>query len=538
MMKKILIVDDNSTNRCLLESLLEEEGYDVTAAEDGQEALDRVHADPPDLIISDILMPVMDGYALCRHCKSHEQLKKIPFIFYTATYTEAKDKKFALSLGADRFIIKPQEPDVFIRILKEVWEQKTVKEESVNPLGEEMEFFRQYNEILFSKLEKKMLDLEIAHQKLKGLEERYRLSFENVTDIIFTVDTDLNISTVSPSLEKILGYPLSDFVGQPVSVLGKVLTPESLEHALREIDLILKGETIRASIYRLITADGTMKYGEVSGSPIMHNDRIVGMISIVRDITARKQAEDELKRLNQELERRVAERTTQLEMMIKELDAFCYSVSHDLQAPLRAIDGFSRILLDKYWDQPLDETGRDYLERVCKRTQHMGQLIDDLLKLAKMSQSDFRSRSVNLSGMVRTIVEQYRQADPGRTVSVTIQEGIIVHGDPDLLQIALECLIDNAWKFTGKAEQPRVEFGMHLKEGRRTYFIRDNGVGFDMAYADKLFGAFQRLHRTGEFAGTGVGLATVKRIMTRHGGQVWAEGTVGKGATIFFTLPS
>jgi light-regulated signal transduction histidine kinase (bacteriophytochrome) len=155
-----------------------------------------------------------------------------------------------------------------------------------------------------------------------------------------------------------------------------------------------------------------------------------------------------------------------------------------------------------------------------------------------MSQSDFRSRSVDLSGMVRAIVEQYRQANPERDVSVTIQEGIIVQGDPDLLQIALENLIDNAWKFTGKTERPRIEFGIHLTEGKRIYFIRDNGVGFDMAYADKLFGAFQRLHRAGEFAGTGIGLATVRRIMTRHGGQVWAEATVGKGATIFFTLPS
>jgi CheY-like chemotaxis protein len=211
MTKKILIVDDNSTNLCLLKSLLEEESYDVITAADGQEALDRVHADPPDMIISDILMPVMDGYALCRQCKSHEQFKKIPFIFYTATYTESKDEKFALSLGAERFIIKPQEPDMLIRTLKEVLEQGTVKEGSPNPLGEEMEFFRQYNEILFGKLEKKLLDLEIAHQKLKALEERYRLSFENVTDIILTVDTDLNISAVSPERGKDTGLQSQRF---------------------------------------------------------------------------------------------------------------------------------------------------------------------------------------------------------------------------------------------------------------------------------------------------------------------------------------
>ena len=247
--------------------------------------------------------------------------------------------------------------------------------------------------------------------------------------------------------------------------------------------------------------------------------------------------EEELKKLNEELERRVAARTAQLEMVVEELDAFSYSVSHDLRAPLLAIDGFSRILLDTYRDKPLDETGRGYLERLCKGTQRMGRLIDAMLKLARVSRSEFHRQFVDLSKTVRAIAEQQRQDNPERLVAMTVQEGIVVWGDPDLLQIALENLIDNAWKFTGKEERPQIEFGMRLEEGEMIYFVRDNGAGFDMTYAGKLFGAFQRLHRTDEFPGTGIGLATVRRIITRHGGRVWAAGAVGKGATLFFTLP-
>ncbi len=294
--KEVLIVDDNSTNLYLLKSLLEEEGLEVIAAENGKEALERAHADPPDLLVSDILMPVMDGYNLCRQWKSDDTLKHIPFVFYTATYTGSKNEDFALSLGADRFILKPQEPDILINILKEVLEENyVVKQVATKPLEEEMEFFRQYNEILFKKLEKKMRDLEIANQELRILEERYRLSFENVMDVIYTIDTDLNLLSMSPSVERILGYKPEDFIGRPVTDLGIILTPESFEQAVADMSLVLKGDTIAATIYRFIAKDGTIKYGEVSGSPMMRDGKIIGIISVARDITDRKQAEEKLR---------------------------------------------------------------------------------------------------------------------------------------------------------------------------------------------------------------------------------------------------
>jgi PAS domain S-box-containing protein len=296
MNKKVLIVDDNSTNLYMLETLLKGYGFEVISAENGEDALDKAFLNPPDLIVTDILMPVMDGYALCRRWKSHDTLKHIPLVFYTATYTGSKNEDFALSLGAERFIIKPQEPDILMNILKEVLEENyVVKQVATKPLEEEMEFFRQYNEILFKKLEKKMLDLEIANQELRILEERYRLSFENVSDVVYTIDTDLNIISISPSVERILGYKPKDFIGRPVSDLGNILAPESFEQAVADISFILKGNTISATIYRFIAKDGTIKYGEVSGSPVMREGKIIGMISVARDITERKQAEEALR---------------------------------------------------------------------------------------------------------------------------------------------------------------------------------------------------------------------------------------------------
>jgi PAS domain S-box-containing protein len=296
MVKKVLIVDDNSNNLYILETLLKRSGFEVVSAENGKDALDKARLNPPDLIVTDILMPVMDGYALCREWKSDDALKHIPFVFYTATYTEPKDEKFALSLGADRFTLKPQKSDVLVDMLKEVLEEKyTARQAVTKPLGKEMEFFRQHNEVLFNKLEKKMLDLEIANQELRTLKERYQLFFENVADVIYTIDTNLNVSGMSPSVERILGYKPQDFIGRPVSDLGKILMPESFEQAVADISLILKGDTIPSTIYRFIAKDGTIKCGEVSGSPLVHEGKIIGIISIARDITDRKQAEEALR---------------------------------------------------------------------------------------------------------------------------------------------------------------------------------------------------------------------------------------------------
>jgi len=254
-----------------------------------------------------------------------------------------------------------------------------------------------------------------------------------------------------------------------------------------------------------------------------------------REVRERGRAEGEVLRLNAELEQRVRERTAQLEYTNRELESFCYAVSHDLRSPLRAIDGFSQALLqDCHAQLPTD--GQRFLKRIRAATLRMGQLIEDLLTLSKVSRGELTKVEVDLSDLARHVGADLAQREPGREVEVMVWEDMRPEADPRLLRAALENLIGNAWKFTSKAEHARIEIGC-LRDGRRaTYFVRDNGVGFDMAYADKLFGAFQRLHSESEFSGTGIGLATVQRIVHRHGGRIWADAAPGKGATFFFTL--
>ncbi len=261
------------------------------------------------------------------------------------------------------------------------------------------------------------------------------------------------------------------------------------------------------------------------------------------------QQNDELQRHAADLERRVEERTHELqerndalrrnaaELLAAntELDAFAYSVSHDLRAPLRSIDGFSQILLEDY-SGTLDAAGRESLQRVRAASQRMGTLIDDLLKLARVTRIEIRTEDVDLSGMAGEIAAELQRATPERRVEFAIAPGLSARGDARLLRVALDNLLRNSWKYTAKQAQPRIEFASIAANGERAFMVRDNGAGFDMQYADKLFGVFQRLHSPAEFEGTGVGLATVRRIITRHGGRIWAEGVVDRGATFYFTL--
>jgi PAS domain S-box-containing protein len=298
----------------------------------------------------------------------------------------------------------------------------------------------------------------------------------------------------------------------------------------------------------IITANKTKPYLWEYFNPLLQRhfkicDRIIKWsddrdvrFEMAVDITELKIAEKEIHQLNEELEERVKERTAELEAVNKELESFAYSISHDLRAPLRAMSGFSENLVLKYTDQ-LDEQGRHYLNRIHRAALHMSDLINDLLKLSRITRSDLNIQQVDLSLLAAEIFAGLCEQEPARRVEATVAPGLKAKGDSRLIKILLENLFSNAWKFSAKKERSLIEVGVKRENGKEIFFVHDNGTGFDMAYANKLFVAFQRLHGAEEFPGTGVGLATVQRIINRHGGKVWAESEVGKGATFYFTLP-
>ncbi|MEU4156403.1 ATP-binding protein [Actinoplanes sp. NPDC026670] len=309
-------------------------------------------------------------------------------------------------------------------------------------------------------------------------------------------------------------------------------------------------EQLRANDLRVAEAGRTVQYEETADSvdgvhtymsvkfPVLNSvGKPYAVCGISTDITERKRAEDEVRRLNSSLETRVAQRTAELEASTKELDAFAYSVSHDLRAPLRSLHGFSDALLEDYGDV-LDDVGKDYLNRLQRNVGRMGRMIDALLNLSRATRADLDRAAVDISAMCQEVIGDLRGTDPDRIVELIVPDGLTVEADPHLFRLALQNLLANAWKFTATRDTATIEVGRTVRSGETCFFVRDNGVGFDMAYAGKLFDAFQRLHTTSDFEGTGIGLATVARIVRRHGGHIFAEAEVDRGATFYFNLMS
>ena len=367
-------------------------------------------------------------------------------------------------------------------------------------------------------------DRRRAEETLRVSEEQFRTLAVTANDAIISADSRGDITYFNPGAERIFGYALEEVTGKPLTVLMPERFGDAhrtgLARYLATGEARVVGKTVELAGRK---KDGTEFPLELSLASWRHGPE-VAFTAIIRDITERQRMEDTLRR-----------HTAQLEAANAELDAFAYSVSHDLRAPLRGIDGFSQALLEDYADR-LDVTGKEYLARVRSASQRMATLIDDLLNLSRVTRHQMHVAAVDLSALARGIAADLQKGDPERRAEFIIAPGLQVQADPGLMRVVLQNLLENAWKFTGKRPHARIEVGSATHDGRPAYFVRDNGAGFDMTYVHKLFGAFQRLHGAQEFDGTGVGLATVQRVIHRHGGRVWAEGAVDGGATFYFTL--
>jgi PAS domain S-box-containing protein len=363
--------------------------------------------------------------------------------------------------------------------------------------------------------------------QLTESEKKFRTLIDFAYEWEYWVDPSLKFVYVSPSCERITGYTPEEFYKDP-TLMDRLLHPDSIsvfqKHS-EDSHKDNKSPRIHELELKMIDKKGKEHWIVHVCRPIIDDkDRFLGRRVSNRDITERKRS-DEIIRQN----------TALLETANKELEAFAYSVSHDLRAPLRTIDGFSQALLEDCNDK-IDETGKDHIARVRAATQKMGELIDDILNLSRINRMGTTIQTIDLSGIVRAIEKELRNANPEREVEFIIAPDVRITGDLNLIRIALENLIVNAWKFTSKNDRAKIEFGVQKKGETNIYFVRDDGAGFDMTFADKLFIPFQRLHSVTEFPGTGIGLALVQRIVHKHYGKIWAEGAKGQGATFYFTI--
>lgn len=382
-----------------------------------------------------------------------------------------------------------------------------------------------------------------AETQIRNSESRLRTIVENLSEGLAVADLDGNYLNFNRAAQEMHGFTDNDECAHQLGQFSELFAFTDMDgQTVQANDLplarILRGEQLGDVEIWVERRDRPFKRIFRYGGTLIYDSTEKPIMAIVTtaDITKRKIAEEHNRRLHETLESRVTLRTAELQAVNKELESFSYSVSHDLRAPLRHIAGYTEVLLDEY-SNVLDENGRNFLREVRGSTQEMGKLIDDVLKLARVSQKELRREEVDLSELANEIIQRQLKDDPQRNIDITIEAGLSAYGDCRLLGVVLTNLLENAWKFTSKSSAPSITFCREPVIGSRGYCVRDNGSGFDMKYADRIFGAFQRLHSSDEFEGTGIGLATVQRIINRHGGQIWAEGSVGRGARFYFTLP-
>lgn len=402
---------------------------------------------------------------------------------------------------------------------------------------EAMEFKKELLKIYALRVARE-IERQENEREIRRSEERYRTLVANIPGVVYRcrLDSDQTMEFISDEIKALSGYPPEDFIDNNIRSYASLIHPEDVQAVKHDVLTAVREDQPFVLEYRLVDAQGRIHWVYEKGQA--HRDsqgEVSWLDGALFDISDKKQAENELHSYQMHLEQIVAQRTADLQNAAGELEAFAYSVSHDLRAPLRGIDGFSEALLHDCADQ-LNDEGKQYLQRIRAGSQRMGALIDDLLTLSRIGRKQLKRADVDLSAIARSVIAKLHQDDLQRTVQFTIAEDLHTEGDSNLLTIVLENLLGNAWKYTGRTVDARVEMAATTIDGEEVFFVRDNGAGFDMRYVHKLFGVFERLHGA-DFEGTGIGLATVKRIIERHGGRIWGEGEQDKGACFFFSLP-
>jgi PAS domain S-box-containing protein len=499
---RVLIVEDVRSDVALLLNALRQGGFEVTYEVVATQAAMRAALQHGqwDLIISDHALPQFSGPAAL--ALTLELRPDVPFVIVSGEIDI--NVAVALMQAGARDYVQKMELVRLVPVIHRVLLDREVRNDKV-----------------------------LADQALIASEARYRRLFESAQDGILIVDAGTGqIQDVNPFLLDLLGLSREEYLGKKLWEVAAFQDSEASKSAFLELQQ--KGY-IRYDNIPLYSKTGNNV--EVEFVSNIYNVGLKKVIQCnIRDITERKQAEAEIQQLNAHLERRVYLRTAQVEALNKELETFNYSVSHDLRAPLRRISGFVTALERACGDE-LTPKAKELMMEIHASTQHMTSLIQALLKLASLGRSELQCEETDLSSLAHIIATELQQDDPGRHVEFIIPDGILASGDPAMLRIVMENLMGNAWKFTSLLDFARIEFGAtYPANNPAEYFVRDNGAGFDMEYANRLFGAFQRLHLDDEFSGTGIGLASVQRIIHRHGGRIRAESSVDKGATFFFDL--
>jgi PAS domain S-box-containing protein len=501
---RILMVEDDPRDAALIERELRAGGLDFTLQRVDTEA-DYLRAlnNSPDLILSDHDLPAFDGLSALAIAK--EKAENVPFVFVTGSAGEEVAIQSLRSGAAD--YVRKQKLSALLPAVERALQ------------GAEERRRRRAAE-------------EAWHRS----EERLRLLVEGVQDYaICLLDADGCITSWNSASERIEGYRPDDLIGRHFSF---VFNPEDQKAGRAEESIKIAAAKGRyEGEFWLVRKDASGYWANVVLTSLHgHDGRLIGFTEVIRNITERKRSQEEVQRWSAELEQRVNRRTAQLEAANRELEAFSYSVSHDLRAPLRHIEGFIAMLRESAKDK-LDQEQQEMLGIIADSAKKMDRLIDDLLAFSRMARAEMLQRKVNMAAVVEQARHELRPQMERRKIKWTIQPLPEIDGDPALLRQVILNLLANALKFTVNRGEARIEIGSRDMDREHVFFVRDNGVGFDQNYAHKLFGVFQRLHPTNEFPGTGIGLAIVRRIIARHGGRTWAEGEVDRGATFYFSIP-